>query len=298
MTKIDTSNHLENIGIGLFTIPKLLDQDFAGTMKLLAEIGYTEIEFFGPYTFSTPAAHEAWRPAAEMLGMKQTGHYGLSPQEVRSILDRHNLSSPSMHTDLDTLRLRMPQLAEAAHILGQLYVVLPALPEGERTTLDDYKRIADEFNQIGTDAVAEGVRFAYHNHGYGLREMEGEVPFDLLLKRTDPTLVDMELDIYWNTAGGGDPITYLQAYPGRFRLMHIKDMRQRFPVPDDMNNPTAWVALFPHISDAGDGIFDLAAIVEEGVKSGVQHFLLERDLTPNAAETLENSYQHLAGLRW
>ena len=203
-----------------------------------------------------------------------------------------------MHSDLETLRQRMPDIAAAAHVLGQRYVVLPSIPEEERRTLDDYRRMAGEFNQIGAAAVKEGIRFAYHNHGYGLSAMEGEVPFQLILERTDPALVDMQLDIYWNTAGGGDPLAYLADYPGRFRLMHIKDMVQRVPVPDDMNNPQAWMALFPHISDAGDGVLDLTAIIGQGLKSGVQHFLLERDLAPNPVETLQHSYQHLAGLRF
>ncbi|MEZ4713177.1 MAG: sugar phosphate isomerase/epimerase [Caldilineaceae bacterium] len=295
------SNHpdrLERIGVGLFTIPGLLDQDFTGTMKRLADIGYKEIEFFGPYPFSAPEAHERWRPIAAALGMKQTGYYGLTALEVKAVLDENGLTSPSMHTDLLTLRQRIPQLAEAAHVLGQRYVILPSIPEEERSTLDDYRRFADEFNQIGERAVAEGIRFAYHNHGYGLSAMEGEVPLKLILERTDPALVDMQLDIYWNTAGGGDPLAYLRDYPGRFRLMHIKDMTQRLPVPDDMNNPQAWMALFQHISDAGHGVLDLQALIGQGLQSGVQHFLLERDLAPNPQETLQKSYAHLAGLRF
>lgn len=292
-----TTTHQPRLGVGLFTIPKLLDQDFTGTMQLLAEIGYKEVEFFGPYDFSAPAAKERWQPIAAILGMKGSGFYDLTAQEVKAVLDRNGLTAPSMHTDLLTLRERMPVLAAAAHVVGARYVVLPSIPEDERATLDDYKRFADEFNQIGANAVAEGIRFAYHNHGYGLRAMGGVVPFQLILERTDPALVDMQLDIYWNAAGGGDPIAYLRNYPGRFRLMHIKDMLQRFPVPDDMNNPQAWMALFQHISDAGSGVFDLAALVSDGMKSGVQHFLLERDLAPNPVETLRKSYQHLAGLQ-
>ena len=164
--------------------------------------------------------------------------------------------------------------------------------------MDDYKRIADDFNQIGAAAVKEGIRFAYHNHGYGLDQMGDQIPFKLILERTDPALVDMQLDIYWNTAGGGDPLAYLRDYPGRFRLMHIKDMRQRVAVPEDMNNPQAWMSLFQYISDAGDGVLDLQAIIAQGLQSGVKHFLLERDLAPNPQETLRNSYQYLAGLRF
>jgi hypothetical protein len=79
--------------------------------------------------------------------------------------------------------------------------------------------------------------------------------------------------------------------------MHIKDMAQRFPPPDNMNNPQAWIALFPHITDAGSGILDLAAMIGQGVASGVEHFLLERDLAPDPIATVQKSYQHLAALQ-
>lgn len=289
---------LDRIGIGLFTIPKLLDQDFAGTLKLLADIGYKELEFFGPYSFSAPAAQERWAAIANMLGMAGSGFYGHSAQEVKGLLDQNGLTAPSMHTDLLTLRSHMAALAEAAQTIGARYVVLPSIPEEERTDLDAYRRIADDFNAIGAEAATHGIRFAYHNHGYGLSPMDGEIPLHLLLERTDPALVAMQLDIYWNTAGGGDPLAYLADYPGRFRLMHIKDMTEKITPPDDMNNPQAWIGLFPFIADAGDGIFDLTAIVRQGLQSGTEHFFLERDLAPNAEETLRHSYAHLAALRF
>ena len=124
MTTANIPSRLDCIGVGLFTIPHLLDQDFAGTLKLLAEMGYKEIEFFGPFPFSVTSAHERWKPIADILGMKQTGYYDLTAHEARAVLDRYELTSPSMHSDLNTLRERMPEIAEAAHLLGQRYVVL------------------------------------------------------------------------------------------------------------------------------------------------------------------------------
>jgi sugar phosphate isomerase/epimerase len=287
---------LDRIGVALFTIPHLLDQDFAGTMQLLAEIGYKEVEFFGPYPFSVPKTHEGWQPVAAALGLRQTGYYGLTPQQVKEILDRNGLSSPSMHVDLDTLRERMDDVAETAHLLGQRYVGIAAIPAAERRTLDDYKRVADEFNQIGARAAELALRFSYHNHGYGLSELDGEVPFNMILERTDPSLVDLQLDIYWATAGGADPVAYLANYAGRFRSLHIKDMSQPVRFAGDGGNPEQWMALFPYIADAGDGVLDLTAILSQAVRSGAQHFLVERDLAPNPIETLRKSYQHLAAL--
>ena len=292
----NANTHLERIGLGLFTIPQLLDRDFAGTLAMLAGIGYKEVEFFGPYSFSAPEAKAGWAPIAKSLGMSGSGFYGLSAPEVKAVLDRNGLSAPSLHTDLATLRTHMGALAEAAHIVGARYVVLPSLPPEHRHTLDDFKRSADMFNEIGTTAVAAGVRFGYHNHGYGLAEVDGKIPLYTLLDRTDPKLVDLQMDLYWSIAGRADPIALMQAYPGRYRLLHIKDMTEHKRFAGDGGDPQQWIAMFPSVADVGAGVFDLPGILTQARKSGVEHFLVERDLTPTPAETLSNSYRYLAGL--
>ena len=109
------AERLERIGLGLFTIPHRLQESFADSMKRLAEIGYKEIEFFGPYAFSSPEAHETWKPIAEALGFSQSGYFGLTPAEARRVLDDNGLTSPSIHTDMETLRTQLGPLAEAAH---------------------------------------------------------------------------------------------------------------------------------------------------------------------------------------
>jgi sugar phosphate isomerase/epimerase len=187
-------------------------------------------------------------------------------------------------------------MADAAHVLGQRYVVLPSIPSSERQNLDGYRRIADEFNQIGMRAARLGVRFTYHNHGYGLRPIDGVVPFELVADRTDPSVVDLQMDLYWTTAGGADPIAYLQRYKGRYRSLHVKDMRRPARFAGDGGDASQWVALFPYIADAGRGVLDLASILSAAKRSGVEHFLLERDQTPTPDETLRGSYRYLSSL--
>ena len=177
-----------------------------------------------------------------------------------------------MHVGLDTLRHKLGETADAAHILGQQYAGIAAIPEEERRTLDDYKRIADEFNVIGEKAKALGLRFYYHNHGYGLKEIDGIVPFDLILERTDLSLVFLEMDIFWTTAGGADPIKYLDKFAGRYKLVHVKDMKKQVRFSGDGGNPQQWIELFPQITDAGSGVLDLQTIISHAKKSGVEHF--------------------------
>ena len=293
---VPQTEQLERIGLGLFTIPWLLEKDFAGTLKLLAQIGYKELEFYGPFPFSTPAAQARWRSVTAAVGFKGSGYFGKTGKQVRQLMNRHGLTSPSMHTDLSTLRERMSQLGEAAHVVGQRYVTLPSIPEAERPNLDAYKRLADEFNQIGANAAKAGVTFMYHNHGYGLVEMEGQIPFRVLVERTDPKLVALQMDVYWTTAGGTDPIAYLNEYAGRFHSLHIKDMAKRVRFAGDGGDAKQWIELFPFISDAGSGVLDLPGILSAAKRSGAKHFFVERDRAPNAEETLRKSYAYLAAL--
>lgn len=287
---------LERIGVGLFTIPYMLDQDFAAAMKTLAAIGYKEVELFGPYPYSVPEAHERWKPVAETLGLSQTGYFGHAPEQVRAILDENGVASPSMHIDLKTLQTRLDDVAEAASVLGHKYAGIAAIPPEDRKSLDDYKRVADVFNEVGMRMDKVGLKFLYHNHGYGLVEMDGEIPLNLLLERTDPNVVVLEMDVFWMTAGRADPVAYLDAYPGRFRLMHIKDMTEIVRFAGDGGDPSQWIELFPNMTDAGSGVLDLAAILTQARKSGVQHYYLERDLADAAESTLEKSYQYLSSL--
>ena len=284
------------IGIQLFSLPKLMQADPRKAIGLLAQMGYREVEPYGPYPFSAPEAIERWKTVTPSLGFTGSGYFGLSGAEFKALLDSHGMTAPAMHTDLATLEKNMNQLGEAGQILGFTYVGLPAIPEDRRKTLDDYRRMADTFNRIGQQARSVGLRFAYHNHGYGLQPMEGVVPVDLLLERTDPELVFFEMDLYWTTAGGADPIKYLQSYPSRYHLMHVKDMQGRHRFSGDGGDSRQWIELFPYMVSAGEGSLDLKAIFEQARRSGVRHFFVEQDNVAQPETALRKSIEHLSRL--
>ncbi len=286
---------IDRIGVQLFSIPNILEKDFAGTMKMLSKIGYKEIEFYGPYSFSAKEDIERWKAVTPSLGFSGCGYFGLTVQQVKKILDDNGLSSPSMHTGLFTLENRMAEMAEAAQVLGTKYVILPSAQT--QTTLDGYKKQADQFNKIGASAAKHDLRFAYHNHGNGLKEMDGKIPMELILEQTDPKLVYMQMDIYWATAGGIDPVAYLDKYPGRFRLMHIKDMSKKVQFSGDGGDSKQWIELFPYLTDAGSGVLDIKSILSHAKKSGMEHYIVERDLAPNPEEALGNAYQYVSTLK-
>jgi sugar phosphate isomerase/epimerase len=284
---------IKQLGVQLFSVPKLLEKDFSHAIALLAGMRYSAVELYGPYSFSAPEAVARWRSVTPQLGFSGSGFFGLSVERVRAILTEHQMKVPSMHTDLQTLQTRMGELSEAAHSLGVTYVVLPSIPEENRKSLDDYRRMADTFNAIGEQARRRGVKFCYHNHGYGLQEIQGQIPLKVVLQRTDPALVFLEMDIYWTTAGGADPVEYLKEYPSRYKLLHLKDMKERRRFKGDGGDPSQWIELFPYMTSVGDGVIDVKAIVSQGHRAGVEHFIVEQDMVANPEIALRRSADYL-----
>lgn len=284
---------LKAIGIQLFSLPKVLEKDFRQGIAMLAGMGYREIEMYGPFPFSTQKAKDSWAAVTPALGFSGSGYFGLDVKTVASILKEHKMTAPAIHTDLETLEQNMGKLAEAAHELGHKYAGIAAIPPEMRTNLDGYKKTAELFNKIGAAAKKEGLKFSYHNHGYGLHEMEGQRPLDLLLANTDPSLVFLEMDIYWMTAGGGDPVGYLQQYKNRYHLMHIKDMSKQARFSGDGGDPSQWIELFPFMTTAGKGVLDLPVILNAAKKSGVKHFFVEQDMVAEPEVALKKSIDFL-----
>lgn len=287
---------IKKIGIQFFSLPKMLEKDLPGTLAMLSKMGYKEVELYGPYTFSTAAAKQSWDAVTPALGFKGSGFFGHTAQEMKTMLKDNGLTAPSMHTDLDTLQTNMHQLAEAAQLLGTEYVVLPSIPDEKRQTLDDYKKMADAFNKIGEAAKKGGIKFAYHNHGYGLKAMDGQIPLKLILDGTDASLVFFEMDLYWTTAGGADPIALLENYKNRYHLMHVKDMSKKVQFSGDGGDASQWIELFPYMTTAGNGVLDLKAILTKATATGVKHFIVEQDMVADPEVALKKSFDYLSAL--
>jgi len=280
-------------GVGLFTVPQMLANDFKGTLKKIHDYGYSELEFFGPYPFSAEATKERWKGLAEQMGIKQDAFYGYSVSEVKTILDDNGLSAPSVHMDILTTRINMAPAMKELSQLGIKYCAIPALMDEPKETLDDYKRFAEEFNTFGKQMQEHGITFVYHNHGYEHAEKEGQVPLDYLLNNTDPDEVKFEMDIFWLQSAGASPVEYLTKYPGRFKLMHVKDASENVRFSGDGGSPDQWMAVFDKMADPGTGVFDIKGIVTAGIRSGVDHFFLERDLASDPETTLRTSIEYL-----
>lgn len=228
---------IDNVGLQLYTLRNELSRDFEGTLARVAEIGYREMEF--------------------------AGYYGRSASEVRSILDRNGMTSPAAHIQLQALRDDLDGEIERAAILGQKYIVVPILPESQRT-VSEYQRTADYLNRAGEACRQVGIKMGYHNHNFEFEETDGRIPYDILLDETEADLVDMELDLYWIRNAGVDPIPYFENHPGRFSMLHVKDMDE-----------------FGRMADVGRGEIDFAEIFSHADTAGFEHFFVEHDRPGN-----------------
>jgi sugar phosphate isomerase/epimerase len=149
---------------------------------------------------------------------------------------------------------------ETAKILGQSYIVCAWIDAELRRKPDVWKRAAERFNRAGETSKKLGIQFAYHNHDFEFTPINGRLPYDILLAETDPELVKMEMDLYWITKGGQDPVQYFDRHLGRFPLVHVKDM--------DKNGEFA---------DVGSGTIDFARIFARSETAGIRHYLVEHD---------------------
>lgn len=288
------------LGLGLFSVPKLLETDLEAGIEALAGLGITEFETYGPYSFSDQRNKDSWAAVTPRLGFSASGLYGKTPVEFKELIGRYGVSVPAMHTDLYTLEDHMGKLAEAANTLGAKYVVLPSIPDHERSDLDAYKRMAERFNRIGVLAKNEGIVFAYHNHGYGLSKDPdtGIIPVELIFEETDPSLVFFEMDLFWTVAGKANPTQWLTKHSGRYKMLHIKDMKELSYFSGDGSTPDQWMSLFPQLVAAGEGVMNLSEILRTAMQNGVEHYFIEHDFAPDPLTNIGSAANYLRTLSW
>src|SRR5260370_2593017 len=146
------------------------------------------------------------------------GYFGKSPQEVRKILDSNKLTSPSEHIPYETIEEKWPETLEAAHAVGQKFIVCPWLAVSQRNAPDGWRRAAETFNRAGEAAHKAGIQFAYHNHAFEFepsQSLGGKLPYDFLLEEPDRKLVKMEMYLCWIIVGGQDPVKYFDRDPAK-----------------------------------------------------------------------------------
>jgi sugar phosphate isomerase/epimerase len=247
---------LSRIGLQLYTVRDRMAADVEGTLAAVAAVGYQEVEF--------------------------AGYFGKNAAEIRAMLDRHGLTSPAAHVGLSTIDEWRAAL-DAAKVIGHEYIVVPWIPAELRRTVEDYKRVAENFNRAARLARDAGLQFAYHNHDFEFAPTEGRIPLDVLLENTDAELVQLEMDLYWITKGGQDPLKYFARWPGRVPLVHVKDSRG---APEH------------RMADVGAGRIDFKRIFSHSAQAGIRHYFVEHDQPGDALASIKASYDYLKRLEF
>lgn len=254
-------------GLQLYTVRNLLEKDLKGTLEKIAAIGFKNVE-----------------SAASSKGH----YYGMKPKEFTALLGDLGMSLRSSHVmvgakgnkmPFETLHQDMNKLVEMAAESGQDYLTCAYLLPNERTSIDDYKQHIELFNKTGEACKKAGLQFAYHNHDFEFETLNGQVPYDLLLSQVSSDLMKMELDLYWVSKIGKDPVDLFKKNPGRYVAWHVKDMdktEKKF------------------FTEVGNGAIDFKRIFAHAKKSGMKYFFIEQDQTPgNPLDSISISYRNL-----
>lgn len=234
-------------GIQLYTLRNELPGKARELLQQLAKQGYSYIESYeGPEGI----------------------YWNHSPKAFKEYLDNLGLKMVSTHCDVSKNFER--KAADAASI-GLQYLICPWV--GPQPSIDAYKKIAQQFNEMGAVCKKNGIRFAYHNHDYSFKAVDGQLPQEVLLKETDPTLVDFELDIYWVNYAGHDALQWVANHPNRFKLCHVKD-KSRAPYPKE-----GYLSV-----DLGTGSIDFKKILPKAVAQGMEYLIVEQEFYPNGSQ--------------
>ncbi len=248
-TAAKTSPYTGKLGIQLYTFREQFEQDYDGVLTTLAQIGYKDLEFAGYYDHDAAA--------------------------IKARMDDLGLVSNSTHVQLADMQDNFDAVIERAALMGQTKLIIPWLAPEDRN-LDRYKAIADLLNERAGPAKEAGMIVGYHNHEFEFETIDGEVPYDILLERTEADAVTMELDFFWAHKANVDPLELFAKAPGRFSACHIKDASK----DGEMVN-------------IGDGVIDFSAILAESETAGLECFYVENDDTKDAEGFAKASFAYL-----
>lgn len=257
------------VGLQLYTVRDLMQQTPADTIAKVAKIGFNSVE-----------------------GATYTGSqnfYGMNPAAFAVLLKDNGLIMPSCHYRLGeektngeivkgTMLHEWDKAVDDAAAVGVKYMVCAYLSPAERGELDHYKYVADQLNIAGEKCKKAGIQLCYHNHDFEFTKNNNRYPMDILFG-ADEDLVKFEMDLYWVAKAGMDPIALFNQHPGRFPLMHLKDM--------DKTEQHSF-------TEVGNGSIDFKTILKHQKKAGLKYFFVEQDKCPGSPlDSIKQSYDFI-----
>ena len=250
---------IPRIGVQLYTVRGAMQKDGVEvTLARLAQLGFREVEF--------------------------AGYYGRTGAQIRDTLKANGLTSPSTHVSLDQIKSAdFPALVETAATIGHKWINLAFLVPNERGSAEKYNAHADALIAAQAIASKSGITIAYHNHDFEFEKLGDTDGYEILLDRTKNTGIQFEMDLYWMSVAGKDPVSYWMRFPGRFPMVHVKD---NAGLPSNEMRPV------------GSGTIKWAALFEKRKVAGIQHFYVEHDNPADPWASLTSSVAYLKALRF
>lgn len=263
------NKYRKNIGIQLYTLRDALSKDAAGTLKAVAAAGYKQVE---PYGF----------PNCQPLidGAKDAG----------LAINSTHFEWDSVVNPKDAGMSDFKKIVDKAKELGLSHLVIPYLQDGNRKTLDDYKKVAANANKAAEITKAAGVQLSYHNHAFEFKPFEGgKCGYDVFIEEFSPDM-HFEVDVFWIKVGGLEPAELIKKLSGRVSQLHLKDLKKDTKVPNYGSLPQ------DSFKELGNGMIPMEPIIEAAEKAGVKHCHVEQDHSPNPMASIKESVEYLGKL--
>lgn len=246
----------QNLGVQLYTVRNIIGQDPAKVLSQIRDIGYKEIE-------ATLDTLKSAAPAMTASGLKMV----------------------SVHMNMDPTDEELADVKQK----GFTYAVIPYVPVPQRGGPDVMKKLAEQFQKAGERAHAHGLQLCYHNHAFEFAPMDGTTGLDILMSNTDPKLVQLEMDIFWVTVAGHNPVELLKKYSGRVPLLHLKDKEKGVPAAAQFNENVPKDTF----KEIGNGSIDIPSVLKEANRAGVKNYFVEQDQSPDPINSLRQSFDYL-----
>lgn len=263
------NRYRKEIGLQLYTLRNQIKEDTVGTLKAVADAGYKQVE---PYGF--PNAGEMIKAAKDFGLAVNSSHFAWE-----SVTDPNKEGT-----------LSFDKIIDEAKNVGLSHLVVPYVHEGNRKTLDDYKRLAENCNKAAVKAKSAGIQLAYHNHAFEFQHLDGKQSgFDIFMSEFSEDM-KFEVDVFWVAVAGEDPVKLIRKFKGRVSQLHLKDLKEGIKTPEFGRLPN------DAFQELGDGIIDWDPVIRVANNVGVDHCHVEQDQSPNPIKSVNKSIQHLATL--
>lgn len=257
------------VGLQLYSIRDAMTADVPGTLKKVSDIGYKNLE---------------------LASYSEGKFYGYAPAEFKKMVSDLGMVPFSSHSQVESASITLDKaklMADAHAELGVKYCVKPWIEEVDRN-IESYKKMIADCNEVAKILKGVGIQFGYHNHNFEFANINGVVPYyDIFLPEMDADLITMELDLFWASKAGQDPIGMFKKYPGRFQLLHFKDMMT--------NQPPFFTVIKDDICSVGAGVIDFKKILESKDIAGAKYIIVEDDNQGNGKpfEGIETSIMNI-----